>query len=154
MKVTKRIPFDVNRISEGKVVDCDGRPLRIIATDRVSPNNNYPVVALCLCGEDGAEHIQTFTIDGYYTSTSKQNGKKPRLFIEIEEEVEPQFEPFQKVLVRDVDSQLWRPAFFSRIRHEEAKSAYKYVCIGSGCYVQCIPYEGNEDLVNTTNSPK
>lgn len=151
MKVTKKIPFDVNRISEGKVVDCNGRPLRIIATDRVSPNNNYPVVALCPCSEDGSEHIETFTIDGYYTSTSKQNGKKPRLFIEIEEEVEPQFEPFQKVLVRDSEGQEWRGAFFSHVCSDER---YKYVVIGNAAWEQCIPYEGNEDLLNPTNSSK
>lgn len=154
MKVTKRIPFDVNRISEGKVVDLGGNPVRIISTDRKSADNNFPVIGLCPWGSDGTETIETFTIDGYHTLGDKHYGRSPRLFIEIEEEVEPKFEPFQKVLVRDIDPQPWRAAFFSHIRPKEAHSAYTYETIGSGCYKQCIPYEGNEALWNTTNSPK
>ena len=60
-----------------------------------------------------------------------------------------QFEPFQKVLVRDTDDQLWRACLFS---HMETQSEHPYKAILSS-WVQCIPYEGNEHLLGTADSP-
>lgn len=57
------------------------------------------------------------------------------------------FEPFDKVLVRDVDREKWRINLFSHF--EYADSYCKYYCIG-GFYLQCIPYKGNEHLLDTT----
>lgn len=53
------------------------------------------------------------------------------------------FKPFDKVLVRDYDTETWKCDFFSCIGDRN------YRCI-SGFYYQCIPYEGNEYLVGTT----
>lgn len=60
-----------------------------------------------------------------------------------------EFKPFDKVLVRDGDTDVWVPAlyqFYSEIgiseRHHFANDIF---------YIQCIPYEGNEHLVGTTN---
>ena len=57
------------------------------------------------------------------------------------------FKPFDKVLVRDDDGQEWKINFFS---HYDEKVCYKYHCLKS-CYEQCIPYEGNEHLLGTTD---
>lgn len=61
-----------------------------------------------------------------------------------------QFEPFQKVLVRDYDTHKWRCGFFSDIIDGGAQ--YKYRAT-EGDWQQCIPYEGNEHLLGTTDSP-
>lgn len=57
------------------------------------------------------------------------------------------FKPFDKVLVRDDDGQEWKINFFS---HYKKDVCYKYYCLKS-CYNQCIPYEGNEHLLGTTD---
>ena len=61
------------------------------------------------------------------------------------------FKPFDKVLVRDLDSQKWVVSFFSHI--DEANS-YPYCTVNGACFAQCIPYEGNENLVGDTGEPK
>ena len=62
---------------------------------------------------------------------------------------EPQFKPFEKVLVRDAESDKWRCAFYS---HFEPNGIYHYGTI-IGMYAMCIPFEGNEHLVGTTKNP-
>jgi hypothetical protein len=60
--------------------------------------------------------------------------------------------PFEsRVLVRDRDNDEWRGQFFS---HYYNCSDRPYICIrieGLCEYKQCIPYEGNEHLLGTTN---
>lgn len=60
----------------------------------------------------------------------------------------PQFKPFEKVLVRDGDQYEWQCNFFSGIDKENF-----YLCV-SARWEQCIPYEGNEHLLGTTNKPQ
>lgn len=62
---------------------------------------------------------------------------------------EPQFKPFDKVLVRDNESFKWKCAFYS---HFEPFNNYPHVT-SIGTYVMCIPFEGNEHLVGTTKNP-
>ncbi len=64
--------------------------------------------------------------------------------------IKQKFKPFDKVLVRNNDKQKWIPNIFLRFTNE---SIYKYSCIGNDVYDQCIPYEGNEYLLDTTDSP-
>lgn len=65
-----------------------------------------------------------------------------------DQESKHQFKPFDKVLVRDGDDNEWVCDFFSHIDERDL-----YYCIGSW-WVQCIPYEGNEYLLGTTNKPE
>lgn len=60
-----------------------------------------------------------------------------------------QFKPFEKVLVRDSESDKWRCTFYS---HFEPNGIYHYFTT-SGVYAICIPFEGNEHLVGTTKNP-
>ena len=62
---------------------------------------------------------------------------------------ELQFKPFDKVLVRDSESDKWRCALYS---HFEPDGIYHYGTI-TGMYAMCIPFEGNEHLVGTTKNP-
>lgn len=61
----------------------------------------------------------------------------------------PQFKPFEKVLVRDSESEKWECTFYS---HFDSKGRYNHNTI-SGMFVMCIPFEGNEHLVGTTKNP-
>lgn len=61
----------------------------------------------------------------------------------------PTFKPYDRVLVRDLDDQVWIPNIF--VHFKEGKK-YQYQCLDN-CYVQCIHYEGNEHLYNTTDAP-
>ena len=63
---------------------------------------------------------------------------------------EHKFNPFDKVLMRDDDRELWKPFFFSNY----TVGYYKFQSIGGSKYSQCIPYEGNEHLCGTTNKPE
>ncbi len=57
------------------------------------------------------------------------------------------FEPFQKVLVRYDDECTWSINFYER------KCGEHHKCLSTGRWMQCIPYEGNERLLGTTDSP-
>lgn len=61
------------------------------------------------------------------------------------------FEPFQKVLVRCNEDSVWRCEFFSH--YNTFNKQCPYVCLSS-VYKYCIPYEGNQHLLGTTNNPK
>ena len=58
--------------------------------------------------------------------------------------------PFDKVLVREDDEKLWRIHFFERLNYILKDT---FVCMGGYRYHQCVPYEGNEHLLNTNNEP-
>ena len=60
------------------------------------------------------------------------------------------FKPYDKVLVRVEDEDEWGINLFS---HYNRVECFKYQCI-NGCYRKCIPYEGNEHLLGTTDNPK
>lgn len=59
---------------------------------------------------------------------------------------EIELKPFDKVLVRDRDDRKWGCDFFCHLGDKEGV----FVCISSW-WRQCIPYEGNEHLLGTTN---
>ena len=60
-----------------------------------------------------------------------------------------EFEPFQKVLVRDEQYGDWGCDLFS---HYEEDSDFPFVCIGNN-HIQCLPFEGNEHILGTPMMP-
>ena len=57
-------------------------------------------------------------------------------------------QPFNKVLVRDCESDMWKVDFYS---HKDADGEFPYVCIGSP-YTYCIPYnDETKQLAGTTD---
>lgn len=59
--------------------------------------------------------------------------------------------PFEsKVLVRDSTCSIWRPSIFGYIDKSDCGPGHYYV-LGGICWRYCIPYEGNEHLLGTTN---
>lgn len=67
----------------------------------------------------------------------------------IEEKPKCQFKPYDKVLVKDNPNSEWHCEFFSHYREGQFSP---WICIGGG-WKYCIPYEGNEHLVGTTEEP-
>lgn len=57
--------------------------------------------------------------------------------------------PFDKVLVR-ANNSYWRIQFFEKINKKNKN--YPFVCMSGNNYKQCIPYEGNEHLLGTTDN--
>ena len=78
-----------------------------------------------------------YTID--YHKATKEEALK---FLKITGTVKCEFEPFQKVLVRNCNDDKWVPDFF---KEYIIKGEYPYGCMITGMYKQCISYEGNED---------
>lgn len=60
-----------------------------------------------------------------------------------------QFKQFEGVLVRDGYDEVWKYDLFSHIDVDG-----DYACVGVDSWKQCIPYEGNEYLLGTTNEPE
>lgn len=65
--------------------------------------------------------------------------------------VKQEFKPFEKVLVRDDTNKKWLIDLFSY--YDEENENFPYVCMHIH-YRYCIPYEGNEYLLGTTNDIK
>lgn len=60
------------------------------------------------------------------------------------------FKPYQKVLIRFGNNDTWRADFFSHIKEDRGRY---FVGIGGYANKQCIPFEGNEHLLGTTDMP-
>ncbi len=67
-----------------------------------------------------------------------------KMIVDLNPKVE--FKPFDKVLVRDLESATWRVNLFSHIGKDK-----EYHCVWAS-WVYCIPYEGNEHLLGTTKN--
>ena len=67
--------------------------------------------------------------------------------------IEPKcsLKPFDKVLVRCNEDSVWRCELFSH--YNTFNKQLPYVCLSS-VYKYCIPYEGNQHLLGTTNNPE
>jgi len=70
---------------------------------------------------------------------------------DVKEKPVPEFKPFDKVLVRDSDDDEWWCDIFCR--YDVDDSPCRFQCLVS-CWKQCIPYEGNEHLLGTTEEAK
>lgn len=76
--------------------------------------------------------------------------EQTKMFEEPKKEVE--FKPFDKVLARDdnPNSEWFATTFSHYCKHN---TDYPY-CVSRGWFRFCIPYEGNEHLLGTTNNPE
>ncbi|MBQ5839907.1 MAG: hypothetical protein IIW42_07815 [Bacteroidaceae bacterium] len=59
--------------------------------------------------------------------------------------------PFDKVLTRQTSGQIWNANLFSHKIDKNKKLSMTFVCLGGYCQTMCIPYEGNEHLLGTTD---
>ena len=76
-------------------------------------------------------------------------------FFGIEEKPKYEFKPFDKVLVRDEDDKEWHISLFAReIVDDSDGLSYKYECSNGTLWDCCIPFEGNECLLETAENPE
>ena len=66
--------------------------------------------------------------------------------------VKQEFKPFDRVLVRNSMYDNWISSLFSHYNNE-TNEKYPFVCINDTYYRYCMPYNGNECLLGTANSP-
>ena len=74
--------------------------------------------------------------------SSKAWDAEKKQIINLKPKVE--LKPFDKVLVRDNEDDIWKVSLFGY------KDELYYRCDNGIPWIQCIPYEGNEHLLNTT----
>ena len=144
---TKRIDFDIDLAkkiqageTQGRIVTRDGQPARIICWDKKC--DEYPIVALIMAYEGNNEAVNVYTASGQTYETHKPTD----LLLEVPDDT-PQFQPYDKVLARRIKSDEWSCTFYSHFEGEH------HNCMGI-LFKHCIPYEGNEHLVGTTDEPK
>lgn len=75
---------------------------------------------------------------------------KKKMLVDLKPKIE--FKPFDKVLVRNTDTEEWFPGFFEKF---DRTWNYPYHIMNlrsmtDFSFKQCIPYEGNEHLLGTT----
>ena len=107
-------------------------------TDKVY-NTHYPFLFIY---KNGFAHCNDMIVFKNHKNT--EISAEDILSIKIEEKCP--FKTFDKVLVRDTNDQPWKINLFS---HYKEGQEYPFVTI-IGVYKQCISYEGNEHLVDTT----
>lgn len=68
-----------------------------------------------------------------------------------------EFKPFDQVLVRDTDEDVWRVSIYSHfdntgLNNESLRNEYPHFCIND-CFKQCIPYNEETAHLIGTNKP-
>jgi hypothetical protein len=147
---TKTIPFDLETAKkiqageiEGKIKTRCGYDARILCDDLMG--QAQPVLAAFItCKSESVSH---YTTRGRFYINGELNDLD--LVLEVPDN-EPQFKPFDRVLVRGTNNSLWVPRLFDR--YQQSKKIYW--CQDGSYYEFCIPYEGNQHLVGTTDKPK
>lgn len=68
-----------------------------------------------------------------------------KMFVDLKPKAE--LKPFDKVLVRDNEDDIWEVSLFG---YKDDELYYR--CDNGITWIQCIPYDGNEHLLGTTNN--
>lgn len=157
---TKQIPFDLETIKKiqageikGTILTRDGRPARFLGEIK---DPVYPLVFAIETKhskekDEAIERLDTYTLTGNYCNVLDERDND--IIVEIENKQrkpESQFKPFDKVLIRDSYDEEWMAGIFSHM----TDLPQSFACVGNLFVYQCIPYEGNEHLVGTTDKPK
>ena len=87
---------------------------------------------------------------GYAWDAEKLELRKKEPELKFFFKKEPEFKPFDKVLVRDDIGSVWRLAQYEF--KDKNKQVYMHSVVGGVYWRYCIPYEGNEHLLGTTEN--
>lgn len=124
-------------------------------------DKKYPIV--CSHKVNNVEYYRTFTEEGkcrdynaelmLYPSRDQRDWNK---FGVTNKETKHQFKPFDKVLVRNYDTDEWLPGFFYKfdLGWNNPYHIMNLHHLTDYAYRECIPYEGNEHLLGTTINPE
>ncbi|MGL5979869.1 MAG: hypothetical protein ACRCZY_03145 [Phocaeicola sp.] len=138
---------------EGETIYC--KPIGNVRISSLSYSEDYPILikasSTLYCGF--SEFGEAFIDSGeclLFPSKDQLDWNKWKAEREakVEAKMEYQFKPFEKVLVRDSDMDLWECSFYS---HKAEHLLYVHMCLGSS-WNYCIPYEGSEHLLGTTDN--
>lgn len=157
---TKIIPFDLETAKKIQSGEIEGRIVRRGAQQQVCEILEFYAELQTNCDEKflivkvPAHDFEREKLWIYHQDGIAHNAY-PGMWYDLVLEVpdnEPQFKPFDKVLVRHPDktelcvsNSIWIPGIF------QYKSVNSNLYFVSGkAYKDCIPYEGNEHLVGTT----
>lgn len=142
-----KIPFEVElakKISngevEGQIIDNYNNHYRLICFDLL--NDKGRIIGLRQ-DDNYKETALVFSDNGYCVQHQNLN-----LFLKLpEEKPKCEFKPFDRVLVRDLDFNIWYNDIFS-FRDKDGR----YMCIGNK-WDECIPYnEETAHLLGTTEN--
>lgn len=132
---TKIVPFDLETAKkiqageiEGAIETRKGLPVRLLCTDV----KGHQCIVIATLHRDGSEVVEYSEHD---------------LVLKVSDN-EPEFKPFDKVLVRDDDSGEWCIDLYAY----RVKPRFHRM-VGGTYWEQCIPYEGNEHMLGTTDKP-
>ena len=148
---------------DGDIITFKDRII-IIYNNSIEKYPNRTEIYYHACLKEGELTVNEYLMscgfgEGWYSSTEEE---KQQLFDALEKEgkawdaekkqivdikKELQFKPFEKVLVRGSIYDVWRASFFSHIKEDDER----YVTTGLS-WKFCIPYEGNEHLLGTTDN--
>lgn len=147
------IPFDVELAKKiqageypGKIMTKDGRSVRIVCFDAF---NACPLVVLINDGKQ--EYGAMYNKKGIIPWTDESDYGENLVIQVHRQEPECNFEPFEKVLVRNSKKDVWFCNIFSHLSFNNL-DFYPFKCIDCG-YKHCIPYnEQTKHLLGTTNN--
>lgn len=148
-KTYKYVPFNIELAKKIQSGEIEGRIVAKTKKGYISATlTQLDTVSTTLSVHYGDSHVDI--IYGHNSMLEYLQGSG-MLFIELQQETyKPKyiFKPFDKVLVRQSDKNDWRVAFYSHFNEEENLHVTAWLS-----WYQCIPYEGNEHLVGTSNNP-
>lgn len=145
-KTYKIVPFDVELAKkiqsgeiEGRIMQANGLPADILAY-----NINGSNLAVRFTREDGSEGVDEYQPNGKVQAEWCKGAEDFALVLEvpcthIKSKHEPQFKPFDKVLVSQRGWGYWIPSMY---RNQTPDG--KHICIDNLEYDLCKPYEEND----------
>ncbi len=146
-KSFKRVPFQYDTAvainqgkADGRIVTFEGKPVTIIGETK----DDRIIVTV-----EGRNYATMHDRQGANTDEPNDNTQAIYLDLPIAKPAY-EFRPYDKVLVRNCEAAVWDITFFSHYDYEHNR----YITMGRRITEFCIPYEGNENLVGTTNDPK
>lgn len=93
-------------------------------------------------------------VDALKASKEPEAKEYLKRFFGIEEKLKYDFKPFDKVLAKYYEDDNWEASLFIRTITDDQDGETKYECLNGTVYVYCIPFEGNEYLLGTTENPE
>lgn len=94
-------------------------------------------------------------VDALKASKGPKAKEYLKRFFGIEEKPKYEFKPFDKVLARDEGDKEWHISLFAReIVDDYNGLPYRYECSNGIIWDYCIPFEGNEHLLETAENPE